>query len=323
MLIFSDISAAMNYSKKCLLLAMLTMSELCQAGRRARAMTGQTNNKALQTTKTKKPIFKKPNYYQDLYNHKENFNWKKPWDAYDDERYQHQAVDIHSKTVDDQIKSIFSDPDILLVDVRDNNEKEAFNFITQSKEIDLKARYMPFNYDQIKTNPYQFIKSVADATDRLDELESSLDEDALDLELESSSSRKNKNNEISLFTMSKPTNHLESLRDQRIVILCNYGFCGCRWVFATWHGFNNVMTIQNINNYLPGGEQDIFSSSDQQLQQITNENENEPGTHTFMESDDYLDENGDYDWDEIPTTQASAASEEEETIDPMDYVYIS
>lgn len=302
MLIFSDISAAINYSKKCLLLAMLAMPEMCQAGRRAKA-TKKENN-------AKKVVFKKPNYYQDLYNHKENFNWKKPWDAYEDERYRHQAVDVNSKTADDQIKSIFSDPDILLVDVRDQNEKEAFNFITQSKEIGLKAHYMPFDYDRIKTDPYQFIKSVADATDQLDELESSIDEDALDFEQESTS-RRNNNNGISMFTMSKPTNHLESLRDQRIVILCNYGFCGCRWVFATWHGFNNVMTIQNINNYLPGGEQDIFSTT------------TKPGTHTFMESDDYLDENGDYDWDELPTTQATAASEEDVTVDPMDYVYIS
>lgn len=293
-----------------MLLAMLAMPEMCQvAGRRARAMSDQ--NRVKNNNDNKKPIFKKPSYYQDLYNHKENFNWKKPWDAYEDERYHHQAIDLHTKTGDDQIKSIFSDPDILLVDVRDHDEKEAFNFITQSKEISLKARYMPFDYDRIKTDPYQFIKSVADATDRLDELESSIDEDALDLESQSSS-RNNDKKEISMFTMSKPTNHLEPLRDQRIVILCNYGFCGCRWVFATWHGFNNVMTIQNINNYLPGGEQDIFTRKI-----------NGPGTHTFMESDDYLDENGDYDWDEIPTTQASAESEEEETVDPMDYVYIS
>jgi len=303
MLNFSDISAASNNFKKCVVLAMLAMPELCLAGRRTRG-TAVVKNKRVHGKQ--KITFKKPSYYQDLYNHKENFNWERPWDAYEDERYQHQAVDTHSKTADDQIKSIFSDPDILLIDVRDHNEKEAFNFITQRREISLKAKYMPFEYEDIKSKPYQLIKSVADATDRLSELESSIDEDALDL------------NSSGGFTMSKPTNHLESLRDQRIVILCNYGFCGCRWIFATWHGFNNVMTIQNINNYLPGGEQDLFLEN-----KNTIGSKNEPGTHTFMESDDYLDENGDYDWDEIPTTQATAGSDEETTVDPMDYVYIS
>jgi len=203
----------------------------------------------------------KPFWMKDHYNHKSEHNWNTVYDTYNDARYQTQSLDTEEDP-GQVLKEILADPAYVVVDTRLTIEKYMGELDSKYSKVDLKAHYTPeVQYNDIKENPFRFIKHVAGA------IGMPLDPD---------------------FNIKKPINKNRQLRNEPLLILCESQFCGCRWAWATWHGFNNVRTINNVNDYLPGGPRDAWEGVE--LKSFENENGEDE-----IETPDW--KSGDYDWD--------------------------
>lgn len=134
------------------------------------------------------------------------------------------------------MREIFEDEDYVLLDVRSPDQEAGetlFQFNQENLEkYNIKAKYVQFPYDSVKSDPFNYFKQVVEALEDDGPAFSDYNVDE-----------------------KKPVN---PIRNQPILILCGGRFCGCRFMFSTWHGFNDVLTLQNAQWYLPGGKYDAF-----------------------------------------------------------------
>ena len=200
-----------------------------------------------------------PNQFmKDRYDHLSTRGWKEMWDVYNDPLWSTSDVtmrypveeyldhdEAHQK-VGEALKEILADPGYLVVDVRDEKDIQAYDLIHKYEEdkVDLKADYMKFPYDSIKTDPYHYIARVAHKSAKSGKI-SEQEETEVMVHL-----KRNKED---------PVNISEDLRNVKILILCNWENCGCRWGFSRWHGFNHVETMSMVNSYFPGGMHDAWN----------------------------------------------------------------
>ena len=165
---------------------------------------------------------------------KDRYNWASqnitsPWDVGNHNEHWLGKKDSGS------IKEILENPKLTVVDVRyDNIMAGEMNFDLRRpekrRELNMKAKYVKLDYDDIRHAPYRFLNLVAKANGYPNIAKSHG------------------------ITPKKPKNTIENLRNKPLIIACGYQWCACRWYYAVWHGFKDVTIVQDFHEYLPGGK---------------------------------------------------------------------
>lgn len=144
-----------------------------------------------------------------------------------------------------KIQEIFNDPNYIILDLRSDltfpdteHPEMTFQFNPETLNIfKIQSSYVKLDYDTVREDPFNLIKSIIESKGPSEE----------DLDLINDLDRNNPINPI---------------RDQKILILCGDKFCGCRMMFCTWYGFEDVTTLQYSYDFLPGGRHNAFELED-------------------------------------------------------------
>lgn len=190
----------------------------------------------------------KRSYEMDRYNHK-NVNgwnaWYRAWGGYGDSKIANSEDDA---TNYNNIRDVLADPSFVILDLRRDEEIENHDLKDEAYldeiDADLNAHYSRFVYNDVKVAPEKLIYAVAEpfyeSIQNLGELSEEEIFDKIGQDFEEDK------------TIEDP-----ELRDANILLLCNSEGCGCRYSFATWHGFNQVKTLMFANKYLKGMEEEV------------------------------------------------------------------
>ena len=101
--------------------------------------------------------YTQPEYMKDLYDHKSVENWRTYYDVYRSEQWHTQSVSSEENPVEN-LQAILDNQDYVVLDVRTDQEVEdaSWNFA----DMDIKAKYGKFVYNDVKVNPSLLIKSL-------------------------------------------------------------------------------------------------------------------------------------------------------------------
>merc|ERR1711976_439308 len=102
--------------------------------------------------------------------------------------------------------------------------------------INMNAKFIKMDYDSIRYKPFELIKKIGEVNGYVIP-----------------------SDDYPKITYGNPTNTIQELRDTPILITCGGQWCGCRFYYASWHGWNDVTVVQSIDDYLPGGHKDLWA----------------------------------------------------------------
>ena len=138
-----------------------------------------------------------------------------------------------------QLKDILADEKYTIIDVRnpryDNLDFDLSDPVNQQM-INMNAKFIKMDYDSIRYKPFELIKKIGEVNGYVIP-----------------------SDDYPEITYGNPTNTIEELRDTPILITCGGQWCGCRFYYASWHGWNDVTVVQSIDDYLPGGHKDLWA----------------------------------------------------------------
>lgn len=204
-------------------------------------------------------------YEQDRYNHREIRGWPNWYNTYRSAAYRRSNIEVEddAATTISRLEEVLADPNVIILDLRKSIEIEDHDVTDAdylaSLGLELKAPYKRFTYNDVKVNPRKLIYEVAQMYyNQLENFGDAEDDSKTAGENENATS----DNQVQPLTRNEIYDRIGenfyqekriddiNLRNAPIFFLCEYDWCGCRFAFATWHGFNNVRYLQNTNTYL-------------------------------------------------------------------------